>query len=519
MKPYEVENLYERKTGKDEILAAFREIVSAPDFAEQAGTTGKELALLAAAHAHPEALNLLFEAGVDPALTDDYGYTLLHEAAKMEYRFYEPAPDDMANTVNLLLDKKVSVLRRDENKNMACYHYAAEAANYRFVETLAARGCKLNMTDRDGNTGVHIAALWAKEAVHGVKLAEEAVEFQKQRGDNKAVDSKIAVVEEHKQKLENYFKTVNAFASGGVDIDEKNSMDQPALDLAVKSGAKKIAAFLSGKLGGGDDEAAVAAGGMSLHEAAEKNDADAIRAIAKTGADMNALSDREDKPYKGLSALSVACAFLNAGAVLALLECGADPAYRDSSGRAAPAYCFPPGAMASLHSGIFKDKIIPTIFRAMMDRGLSVNGFVTNDSDTILLLACKTDTGRAYNGYTLKGTVIEEALKNRADFNISNRFGETPLMWASGKDFDGMEKFLPLFLEGGADVLAKDGRGNTALHYAAANDSKNGAKTCAETRLEFGADAKAVNNEGKSALDIAVEKNNEPLVKLLLGRM
>jgi ankyrin repeat protein len=36
--------------------------------------------------------------------------------------------------------------------------------------------------------------------------------------------------------------------------------------------------------------------------------------------------------------------------------------------------------------------------------------------------------------------------------------------------------------------------------------------------LEGGADVKAVNNDGKSALDIATEKNNEPLVKYLLSK-
>jgi hypothetical protein len=160
MELYEVKRLYDQETGKDQILAAFKELVSAPDFSGQTETIGKELALLAAAYVHPEALSLLFESGVDPALTGDYGYTLLHEAAKMEFRFYTPAPDDMANTVALLLDKKVSVLRKDENKNMTCYHYAAEKGNYRFVEALAKRGVSLSLTGKDGNTALDITSRW-----------------------------------------------------------------------------------------------------------------------------------------------------------------------------------------------------------------------------------------------------------------------------------------------------------------------------------------------------------------------
>jgi ankyrin repeat protein len=155
----------------------------------------------------------------------------------------------------------------------------------------------------------------------------------------------------------------------------------------------------------------------------------------------------------------------------------------------------------------------------MIDKGFSVNGFVTDDSDTILLLACKSSSGTGYNHYTLKGVLVEEAMKYNADLGLANRFGETPLMWACKKDFDIMEKFQLAFLEGGADTSAKDSGGSTALHYAAANDSKAGAKTLSDMLLEFGADAKAVDNAGKTALDIATENNNEALVKLLLGKM
>jgi ankyrin repeat protein len=46
-----------------------------------------------------------------------------------------------------------------------------------------------------------------------------------------------------------------------------------------------------------------------------------------------------------------------------------------------------------------------------------------------------------------------------------------------------------------------------------------GAKTLTENLLDYGADAKAVNNRGKTAMDIAVERNNEALAKLLLKAM
>ncbi len=71
-------------------------------------------------------------------------------------------------------------------------------------------------------------------------------------------------------------------------------------------------------------------------------------------------------------------------------------------------------------------------------------------------------------------------------------------------------------LDAGAYVNAKDKWGNTQLHYIAGS-SQRGAKEAVGLVMDFGRpDVNAVNNEGKTVLDIATEKNDEALIKFLL---
>lgn len=67
------------------------------------------------------------------------------------------------------------------------------------------------------------------------------------------------------------------------------------------------------------------------------------------------------------------------------------------------------------------------------------------------------------------------------------------------------------------DVEGRDRDGNTVLHYAAMNSNDSVAKEMVEMLFEFDfKDAEVANNDGKTALEIATDQDNEPLVKLIL---
>ncbi|MCL2149181.1 MAG: ankyrin repeat domain-containing protein, partial [Methanomassiliicoccaceae archaeon] len=502
------------------------------------------LAFFAADCAHAEALRMLFDAGASPTATEENGRTLLHRLAIRKDAHAEDIPDGaVGEAAALLLDMKVSPLKRDDNEGMTCYHFAARGGIAEMVEEMSKRGVKLGLTDRNGDTGLHIACKYAGNAVR--RIDSEKNRLDRLLKENEATAARMRESGASEEKIrahlmgseftdpdraqreldaalrhaEGYFRTVKAFEAGGVDTGQKNNYGVSALDFAVQSGAKKIAAYLSGSLSDDGDGSAIAAGGMTLHQAAEKGDVEAVEAIAAAGADVNGLKDGREDQYGGCTPLAVAVAFLKDGAVWALLSSGADPSYKDGKGRSAAYYLPNPDLASSLNDAVYKERRVGKILNALVEAGLDPDGAVDDDGNTLLMLACKAPAGVEFRGYNMKREVLGEALRQSLDVDRANRFGETALMLAGSKDFKIMEEVQAALLERGADVSAADRNGDTALHYASRCFDKAAARAFCEMLLEFGADAGAVNNARKTALDLAVERGNESLAKLLMGRM
>jgi Ankyrin repeats (3 copies) len=98
--------------------------------------------------------------------------------------------------------------------------------------------------------------------------------------------------------------------------------------------------------------------------------------------------------------------------------------------------------------------------------------------------------------------VVQKLIEYGADIDAEDRFGWTPLSWASRGHFFKDGSVHRLLLEHGADVNSRaDDDGFTPLHRA----SQHGALEIVCLLLEHGADVEAVNHDGKTALQVVGE--------------
>jgi len=496
---HDVVNLYFRnRESRDEILGLYsKHVVSATP--EELS----EILKVAVRYTDPEATAIVLGAGVRPE------HELLMNLANKDTMSYRAGKGDIYKVAIQLLDAGANPQKRDERGN-TCYHDAARMGNGELVRALADKGVKLTLSDDRDRTGLHLVSEYCFNNLKKVEQREKALKEAKERGmDEKRISSCEKDLENAKYDLEDYFVAAKAFLDAGVDVDQLDAMREKAHTLAVRAGAKKIAALLAGEYSEDDPDAErkIAAGGMTLHQAVIKNDAEAIRTIIDMGVGPDEVCDGE--VYKGLTPLGIACSLKHLDSVKTLLEKGADPNHKDSS-----------GVMPLVHVLFHTDFVFRQsprtsgdIVKVMVEKGMNINGIVDEGGNNILTLSCMPRT-------TLDTYVIEESIRQKIGLDHTNSTGQTALMLISTVAQKEAEDIQMALLESGADALKKDNDGNTALMYACNNSNQRLARNMAEMLFDIGgATAEDTNNDGKTALDYAVSRNNESLVKLILSKM
>lgn len=478
---YNIKTLY-RDSDTDKILAAYRDME--PDTVDEIGE--RTPLHLAASLADAAAIKFLLENGAEVNAKNAYGSFPLHDLAGIEdVRNFRPGgvtEEEVRKCADLLFDAGASAIRKNDDGTTALCE-AARFARYEVIESAIAHGVKLTITDGDGNNPLHIACDWAAHPINYIDRGHSLTE---------------------EEQLAGYIRCIRALLDAGIDIDEKNDYGKTALDIAIESGIKEITALLSG------DENFIKTGGMTLHQAIEKNDHNAVKSILETDTDLNEIAETGD--FKGMTPLAVACYFLDLESVELLLAAGANPNFKNDDGKTCLTRLLTEGDCQGEPYGWRKEKNICKILLKMLSNaGMDINETINDNSDTGLLLSCKKATGTYHMDYSFASAFISSG----CDINRSNLNGETPLMLVSRTE--GMEDLQIMLLEKGADVNAVDKNGNTPLHYAAQNPSANSAKEMAEMLFDFDfKNTDAVNIDGKTALEIATDNDNEPLVKFIL---
>lgn len=223
-------------------------------------------------------------------------------------------------------------------------------------------------------------------------------------------------------------------------------------------------------------------GCTALHYAVFYRHVPVAEYLVAMGADLNC------RDLSGQTPLHWAVERDNAGLVKYLLECEAQVDAKDNNGATA------------LHKAVLKGNV--TVIRYIIELGRAAMNLKTKD-----------EAGGNAPMHEAAGAgqteVVQLLLAHKADPNIKNYQGKTPLMRAIAKNRDATAKVL---IES-CDVNVADGTGRTALHWAAFY----GHEAIVRMLVAKPASMHLRDKAGVTALDIAKRRELPAVVELLAG--
>lgn len=502
------------KLTQEEIMALYRSI---PDVNAISEDRGKSYIQLAAEFADPEAMEYLIAKGAKAGSKNEYGETALHYLGIKSLdncsRFIKDESilaSRIEKCTDILIKAKVSALFRDNGSTGGnlCYHGAMKAGNLFFIHSLIKNRVKLDMLDKDyGRNLLHLLVL------NPAKKSKESIGYAI---NQKKGEEAIAKLEDI---LERCFLLAKELIEFGIDPEAKDNRNTSAFEYAVEHDLKKLAVLLQGEYDESDPKLKdkLAVGGKTLHQAADTGDLVAVEAFIRLGTDLNEVNTEQYGKYQNKTPLAIACCKLHENCVKALLDAGADVNFRGGEqGCSAFFHMYREAKISSYQMG--KDNTVDKVLKLLFNAGIDPDGFVNDEELTPINLAC-------HHTYCRDERHCKEFIRTKllemgvCNYNIADINGFTPLMGRACEESGTPENEVIMLLEGEADMTFRDNKGNTALMYAAKNSKHDHGMAIADLLFGFGnPKPEATNNDGKTALDLAIENNNENLVKFLLNQ-
>jgi phosphate transport system substrate-binding protein len=365
--------------------------------------------------------------------------------------------------IRRLLDRKMSVTVTDRD-GQTPLHLAAHWGRDAAAALLLDRGAPIEATDHEGRTPLHAATKENQQALVGLLLnrgarpdavdldgstplhlaaewnAGDAARVLLERGAAVTVQDKEGLTPLHAAAVWGSEQVAILLLDARAPVEATGHRGQTPLHLTTK-GSRRMFETVKGQVAiaqllldrGARVDAAMGNGDTSLHLAAQEGDLDMVRLLIERGAAIDA------RTRNGRTPLHRCVEHNQTPVVRLLLERGANSGIPDGQGKS-PAHLAAELGQAS-------------ILRLLLDRGASVAS-VDAEQRTPL----HEPAGRGHEA------VVRLLLERGADFRAADRFGWTPLHLAT---FHGREPIVRLLLDRGAVVDAGDAQGVTPLHAAA----------------------------------------------------
>lgn len=245
-----------------------------------------------------------------------------------------------------------------------------------------------------------------------------------------------------------------------------------------------------------------------------KNKPNLVDALLKLGCDVNGAGGQPVNGYyywmnlDGLAPIALTFREGNVAMAKKLLDAGADETICDSQGTPALfALVFAPSNRRDYNVPQQRDL---SNRKGEIVKMLKQPDFADSNGETLLMKALTRydyTNDKKISPFDNEG-VMAALLERGVNVNAANNKGMRPLHYAA-QYWSGIVKEL---LAAGAEIDAQDNEGNTALIYAC--DSGN--EKLARLLVRKGADFNIKNNDGKSAVDIAVEKGLSDVLEQIM---
>jgi len=411
--------------------------------------------------------------------------------------------------IRALLKNRADV-NAPEADGTTALHWAVQANDVASVQALLRAGAKANVANRNGITPLSLAALnGTRDVVEALIEAGADVNARLPQGQTALMMAARA----------GHVDALNVLLSRGADVNAREQvLGESALTWAAAedhADAIKVLVARGADVNGrsnplkfpqeeyGDGKSGrltVLPKGnwVPLMYAARQNASTALKALAESGANLNA-TDPDN-----MTALNLAIINAHYDAAAVLLDLGADPNIGDVTG------------MTPLYAAVDLNTFADTPGRPTPKR--------SGKLDAVDIVKALLDHGANANA-TLTAPILVR-VHDRGDGTLGA--GATPLMRAAKK---ADVETIRVLLAHGADPKLRTKAGTEALMFASgiggagrftAYEDKQATETdfidAAALCLERGADINAISENGQTALHLAVTVRSESFIKFLVER-